>query len=224
MMTSSKTFNIYTLSSHEFQCGLCKKVYPSASKALKCLESDGLIKQLIPMTRYHWNIIQFRCPVCNTYYDSLKNAQTCSKKCLNIYPIPESLHSVIQELCTQSMRTSDHLAPKINEPSSEEISQDILKELSSKTAQTVDTTEPQKSTATTDPVSSTPPNAAPAIPPKPAFVPKPDADKKFRLPNQKSFVRMDAAYECTVCRSRYFSKDDVESCFNSHPLLEESGR
>ena len=219
-MTSSKTFNIYTLSSHEFQCGLCQKVYSSPSTALKCLENDGLQKQFIPITRYHWNKLQFRCPVCNTYYESLENAQKCSEKCLNIYPIPESLHSIIHGLYSQNIRNSDH-SKKTIQTSSQEISQSIIKDLSSQTPQNIDTKE------TTSQNLETPkqkPETVAAPPPKPEFVPKPDADKKFRLPNQKPFVRMDAAYECTVCRSRYFSKDDVESCFNSHPLLEESGQ
>ena len=40
----------------------------------------------------------------------------------------------------------------------------------------------------------------------------------FRKPGQKTFIRKDARYECTVCKSYYFTRDEVEKCFMGHPL------
>jgi hypothetical protein len=66
-------------------------------------------------------------------------------------------------------------------------------------------------------------------PPKPeiSFVApaEPIKDKNgevlFRVPGQKPFKRADAKYVCTVCATKYFTKGDVEACFQSHPLKDE---
>jgi hypothetical protein len=48
-----------------------------------------------------------------------------------------------------------------------------------------------------------------------------DAEVKLtRRKGQKPFTRLDARYGCTVCKLKYFTKEEVAECFNSHPLRE----
>ncbi|MES2615439.1 MAG: hypothetical protein V4591_08495 [Bdellovibrionota bacterium] len=42
-----------------------------------------------------------------------------------------------------------------------------------------------------------------------------------RQPDQKSFMRQDANYVCTVCKAKFFTKVDVEEHFFKHPLVEK---
>lgn len=32
----------------------------------------------------------------------------------------------------------------------------------------------------------------------------------------KKFVRQDAKYACTFCKSKFFTRDEVEACFDGH--------
>lgn len=40
----------------------------------------------------------------------------------------------------------------------------------------------------------------------------------YREMNQKPFVRHNASYVCSACRSKFFTKADVEACFEAHPI------
>lgn len=43
------------------------------------------------------------------------------------------------------------------------------------------------------------------------------AKRKNRVPFEKKFIRQGAKYECATCHQKYFTKDDVETCFDGHP-------
>lgn len=44
--------------------------------------------------------------------------------------------------------------------------------------------------------------------------------KKERNPSEK-YIRDGAKYVCTKCKTKYFSKDEVEKCYDSHPPKQE---
>lgn len=73
------------------------------------------------------------------------------------------------------------------------------------------------------------PSAPAAIPaftePVPEAAPLPEPEKvvydpnvKYRESGQKPFIRDNARYVCTVCNQKFFTKSEVEACFESHPL------
>ena len=53
--------------------------------------------------------------------------------------------------------------------------------------------------------------------------PKPDEDAKpilYRKPDQKPFIRDNAQYRCSVCNEKFFTKMEVETHFEEHPLMD----
>ncbi len=44
--------------------------------------------------------------------------------------------------------------------------------------------------------------------------------KKERITSEK-YTRDGAKYVCTRCKKKYFSKDEVEKCYDAHPVKKE---
>ncbi|WP_161597616.1 hypothetical protein [Fluviispira multicolorata] len=44
--------------------------------------------------------------------------------------------------------------------------------------------------------------------------------KKEKNPSDK-YTRDGAKYVCSRCKKKYFSKDEVEKCFDAHPVKKE---
>ncbi len=50
--------------------------------------------------------------------------------------------------------------------------------------------------------------------------PMKDADGNviYREPGMKPFKRADARYVCMACQTKFFTRNDVEKCFEGHPI------
>jgi hypothetical protein len=56
-----------------------------------------------------------------------------------------------------------------------------------------------------------------AAAPEPPPVMDDDGEGPYRTPGMKPFTRHDARYKCSVCAQMFFTRSEVEQCFQSHP-------
>lgn len=212
-----------------YACGLCHRCHQTMGAAEACLKTCVAKEPPRIPVRVRGERQLALCPVCAKGYGSEQDALLCLERCLESSdglstPVKEhGLRILAQARSPERFRGTGHSHRPLRT---------FVNQLPS--------APPSRSAApaSTSPVSSVPraldhgfdeeePHHAPEKAPKPApaatpiqqpMVEEKRTDGPFRKLGQPAFIRADARYECTCCHERYFTKMEVDNCFNSHPL------
>lgn len=225
-------------------CGLCGKRYSKLDDAWKCVTSNGLNTTSIPVIATKNNAQTYICLLCGKTYANQADAALCILRDLRVSSFPkvlgDHLYSLFASLADEAEKTKrdrlvsrpgvlGHSVPpnqetyKYNPPKntkaeatpklpSPEDSSDKEQDLI--IAQQPDVGEDSEGAET----SRMPMDHESDISQNPQEIEKPIL---YRKPGQKPFARENAQYRCTVCNERFFTKIEVETHFEEHPLIDE---
>lgn len=164
------------------------------------------------------------CGICRTKYFTRQEAIDCVEKCMPSFFESHCVSSVQSgnstaykcDICG-TMFASKAKADSCNHHCQEKARRNLEEakgELSQKHGNEATSA---ASVAVTDKKKSD----APSGQSKPAAAAKPAANENSsfaKRSGQKPFFRDGARYICTACKKKYFTKNEVEDCYDSHPL------
>lgn len=201
----------------KFVCGICRTHHSEVHKANTCLYTCWCsIKSHAPFTAVRKrNLIQYACIYCLRSYQTPSHACDCAFDCSKDVDITE-----------YSISSGGNRRPKV-------VSPPVIKQTEIDTKPVV--VAKQVAPATVVGIAKTATIVAkPAVPetvaqPIPTIGLPPAAEtgaetgaeddkKKLRKAGRtKKFNRAGAKYVCEVCLEKYFTKSEVEKCFEAHP-------
>lgn len=231
-------------------CGLCGKRYNNPNDAWKCLTSNGLNINSIPVIATQSNTQTYHCLLCGKTYANQPDTALCILRDLQVARFPkvlgDHLHSLFANLAEQSEKTkrnkmvtrpgilgspipkktpSFKSPPKSQHKSSAEPSPRLpsLVEGNSSdsdehSSSSQDVMHAQEAAVEEMGTSGDPMDHGADIRQKPQEIEKPVL---YRKPHQKPFSRDNAQYRCSVCNEKFFTKMEVETHFEEHPLMDE---
>ncbi len=234
-----------------YVCGLCGKRYNNPDDAWKCLTSNGLNINSIPVIATQSNTQTYFCLLCGKTYSNEPDTALCVLRDLQAarYPkvLGDHLHNLFASLAERAEKTKrDSLVTRpgiIGTSVPKKVATFKAPKSSSKSSSEPTPKLPPVEDTSTDDTSSSDQDViqaqAPAVDETPEEEPgtsgdpmdhesdikqKPQESEKpvlYRRPNQKPFTRDNAQYRCTVCNEKFFTKMEVETHFEEHPLVED---
>lgn len=188
-----------------FVCGICRKPHGSKEKGNACVNkcfASFTAGNLVAVTR-QWGRDSFRCKLCTRTYALEEPAQLCATGCLSrmqekLPPMPK-------------MRPDGTYAVQADAPRAQR--KPVVR-----AAPPPPAPRPQVQRAPQAPKPSV--VSAPAPAPEVAAAPPPPPEVKVKKPPRdrtKKFHRDGAKYVCQECNVKYFTKAEVEVCFDGHP-------
>ena len=220
-----------------FACGLCSKQHQQLDNAYACLQTCTLQRRLKSPVSTHPAVagMVHNCGFCARSYKNAADAESCARRCLSAQKIPASVHQAVTDAQTAHLRANLVRVRKPLErrvtprPTPEQFSsfQPAAESRQQITQDQVSEPPDTSWTVSADPL----PPAAPLPPPAQRELPVlEDVAREdivlntdgllYRKRGQKPFKRMDAKYGCSVCNELFFTKSEVEACFEAHPLLD----
>ncbi|APJ03916.1 hypothetical protein [Silvanigrella aquatica] len=230
-------------------CGLCGKRYNNPNDAWRCLTSNGLSLTSLPVIATKNNTQTYLCILCGKTYATQPDAALCVMRDLRTARFPralgEHLNSLFAGLAEQAEKTRrdklvsrpgilgsplpknqaayrppEKKGPSEPTPSLPELSDDdsggAEQDLMVAQEPSIDAAPPEQ--APEEPGTSGDPMDHEAdILTRPAEIEKPIL---YRKPGQKPFTRDNAQYRCSVCNEKFFTKMEVETHFEEHPLMD----
>lgn len=205
---------------HHYLCGLCRSGFEIEGEALGCLQecwSELLSLEPLLIRRRGRGVI-YRCRFCARDYRQVPDAEECAAECrdrhVHRYELELLAHDVVEaprplRKIARPVPPPVRLAPPPKKLKSKAKAKDDANPANPVNADVA--VKPQGSlqdAAPSDgPVVETPEEAAPeAAEGAPAKKKRPD----------KSHFRDGAKYVCVECKTEYFTKLEVETCFNGH--------
>lgn len=223
-----------------YSCSHCGSVHTALSDAHLCLSTCTLRRRLSrPFALHNSPSGQtFQCAVCAKSYLNSSDAVRCADVCIEEKELPSALRSALERAQIEAAeRTSRDRRSPLPRAKDLKAAQPLLPLLIPRALpvlhpRLVVAERPQ--TLPTTPVPGNFGNLQKAISPAESLptvtgksehsseeeVTEPPDEVLYRTRGQKPFTRHDAKYVCTVCATRFFTKNEVESCFESHPLLD----
>ncbi len=208
----------------QFICGICQDEYPQLNHAMDCLhECWNHFQTLVPVVmRRSYVRWMYRCRYCARDYGSFGEATSCSSQCrTGLSQNFDKEWSLFDYTPPQRKKFVPKARPKMaflaaTRPSTQSGASE---------AREKEITEPDES----GPQSNEPigPIHADATPlgelSTPALAPSTEDSQKSedKEPKQKKekdhgFYRDGARYVCDICNAKYFTKEDVMTCFKGH--------
>lgn len=210
-----------------FICGICQDQHPKMTHALDCLhECWTLFNKLPPVVArkslFRW---QYRCRFCARDFTRYSDAKACGDKCLSgLAQRFETEWSLLDYTPPKKQKYQPKLKPLLSfRPQERFGSNPSEKSLSDSEITEPDETGPQ----------SKEPIAPVHVAPSPLSdigsslggekgaetsgeVDEAEKDPKKKKERDHGFYRDGARYVCQVCNVKYFTKEDVMTCFNGH--------
>ena len=227
-------------------CGMCGKRYLDPNDAWKCLTSNGLNINSIPVIATNSNSQTYICLLCGKNYSNQPDTALCILRDLQAARFPkvlgDHLHQLFASLAEQAEKTkrdslvsrqgtigaavpkklSTYKSPKIGSQLNQESSQSLssLEDASNRDGSANQDEINAQEPAIDDGLDTTgePMDHERYVGQKPKQIQK---RVYYRKPNQKPFSRENAQYRCTVCNEKFFTKMEVETHFEGHPLVED---
>lgn len=229
-----------------YVCGLCGRRYNNLDDAWKCLTSNGLSITSLPVIATQNNAQTYQCLLCGKTYANQPDAALCVIRDLRVSQFPkvlgDHLFSLFNSLADQAEKTKRSVLvsrPGIlgsNVPPKQAIYQSPPKKEGEEPTPKLPSFE-ENSGVDQDLVMAQEPaveEAPPEAPEEPGTSGDPmdheaDISQKpkeiekpilYRKPGQKPFARENAQYRCSVCNEKFFTKMEVETHFEEHPLMD----
>jgi len=214
----------------EFICGVCRNSYDNPAQANACLRRCWTAHTAIPVAPIasktdSTSVSRWRCRACHRDYASMEAAQRCAVDCcshlkMSFYSYatndPSALVAPVFVLPPRRKQTavavpSGHSGLK--RKSAAQATSDSHAPASANPASNATTAPPasEASLATTGTESTTASPPAPEATEGAATAPRKPKDRT------KKFFRDGARYVCNECNAKFFTKNEVEACWEQHP-------
>lgn len=201
----------------DFVCGICRVKHKHVEKANKCLEKCWRIIQFgTPFIAFkRLGKIEFACVYCMRAYANVSEAKACAEDCvshLNLTSMPEQPEqdhkpapkkttpkpiakpTPIVDLNTQKPRSEESIAVKNVATAAPKLVVTKPVELEEIEPETISVSSSKKSTE------------------------EDEAEKAEKAARDRTvrFERQGSKYVCVKCKSKFFTREDVEACYNAH--------
>jgi hypothetical protein len=237
-----------------FICGLCGRKYSNAADAWKCLTSNALGINSLPVIATKNNTQTFLCLLCGKNYTNQSDTAHCMLRDLRVSRFPQSLGKHLYSLCSKLAEGNEKTrrdgmvtrsavlgnAPRnqklfkapppktVAEPTPSlpaidnetehhaDLESDMM--MAQEPSEDANHNEAESSSGESSAASSGEP-----VDHEADLKPKSDEESKpilYRKPDQKPFIRENAQYRCSVCNEKFFTKMEVETHFEEHPLMD----
>ncbi len=195
-----------------YVCGICRNEHATPGEANGCLTEcwTNLLRGPLISWKRRGLRMKAQCRLCKRDHDDIAGANKCANECKSRLSI--TLYSIdggAPKTAFVRRRRPTMVAPPVARKRHLEIEE------------TADDTASGKQTATPTVVGSVPVMQAQsasgdtlAEPPPGEGAPEKTAKKP--RDNTKKFFRDGARYVCNDCQAKYFTKSEVEKCFDSH--------
>lgn len=220
-----------------FVCGICRSSYQNRSDANNCLNFCWFeLQEHYPLIRRRdakSGVYVFRCQYCARDYKSEFAGLECARLCVeqrNQRHIHEQLinelpleikrkhpvrlvHANKPEMRPLAIRTVFGQKAKNSEPSLQSETTAIDHSIDHAQPESIDNSETE-----TNPEATLKPSPVSSDQPETEGSDDKRDDKLRRRKDSfpKSFIRKDAKYQCCCCLKKYFTKMEVEQCFEGH--------
>ncbi|MCX6128269.1 MAG: hypothetical protein NTX25_04295 [Proteobacteria bacterium] len=182
-----------------YVCCICRSDYKSKIEANNCLNQCWFdVQELYPVVVRKLNVrkVVFRCHFCCRDYSDDMEALNCARRCLNAANKQHIKEQLINELPIEAPNRRPSRLRLVTAKPQAAPPKSKIKARSKKAS-------PQNNTTPED-------KSAPAV--EKTYIEK--RRKKSAFP--KHWVRADAKYQCKYCNQKFFTKMEVEACFNGH--------
>ncbi|SMF33904.1 hypothetical protein [Pseudobacteriovorax antillogorgiicola] len=180
---------------HYFLCGICRTEYHNRVDANNCLNHCWYaLKEQYPLivVRDFVHGRLFRCQYCFRLYKTEDAGLECARRCTDGR---EKRH--VQEQLASDLPISVKPRRKF------------------RLVKMVPQEETLQAAPAPTPQAPPPPEPEPEIPEEPA-VKEPTIIKRHKSEFPKNWIRDGAKYKCKFCNELYYTKVEVEKCFNDH--------
>lgn len=178
-------------------CGLCRASYDSENGAVSCLaDCWGELLKLDPVIqRRRGRKMLYRCRFCARDHARSDDARECASDC--------RARQEAQHAAEMALFASDDIFPKPRRLPRKKAAPPVMIAAPAR---------PAKKKAEVPAEVVVAPEAAPQATPAPAPV---EGEAKKPKPD-KAFFRDGAEYVCTICQEHFFTKLEVQACFDAH--------
>ena len=197
-------------------CALCRTSHQSEDQALHCLNRCwGKTLRLPPVVQIKQKAgMAYKCRFCSRIYKGEQEATACAHDCLDSRKQCHKNDILLYELPAEDI---DHhkftMTVQKVKVQTQQVSRFNLKRFSDEEEKKEDKPEDveQEEASISQEMSEEEENAAPE-------------DKRRTKDDfpKGAFIRNEAKYECNLCHELYFTKIEVEKCFNDH--FDEDGK
>jgi len=190
-----------------FICGICRSQYPDSGEANSCLEScwKDILQGSLVVWRQRGIARHPGCKLCKREYQTAAQAQECGDACKSKFVV--TLYSVDggtpprpiprrKRLQAAAVAPPVHVLLLDETPATPEAKAAAVE---APPANAAETSSPASVAATT----ADPPDA-------------PEAPQKKPKDHTKKFFRDGARYVCNECQAKFFTKSEVEKCWDAH--------
>ena len=221
-----------------FVCGICRKFHNTQEQASGCvhgcfanLTNGGLVQVL-----RQWGRDAFRCKLCTRTYAQMDPAQKCGDECkkrlqTKLPPSPQVMAAGGAVSLTIQPKAKPRVAPKsAARPAPRSLAAATPAHAAAMThaaapvpvravAPPVAAATPAQAAAPIEEITSSPSASAPegVAAAEAAVTSSGEAPKLKKLRDKtKKFHRDGARYICQECSGKYFTRDEVEACWDGH--------
>lgn len=215
----------------DFVCGICREHYDSESEAWSCLQMcwQEVLASDPVVTRPVVGGVQYRCRFCSRDYTAHHEALVCAEACRHKqqHVFEHEKHLAAQNPGLKAKRQfvrrqrlqlvpvsrkRAHTPSAVDDTGSSNSPQEIQNMFDVQSSVGNTTT-----AGAVRPMSSAKPDA-PADDPQErgSAEPAPDNGLRRKIDFKDPFYRNGAKYLCRFCNAPYFTKNEVETCFNNH--------
>ena len=202
---------IFRTSTNVYLCGICRSNYQTMHEANSCLNHCWFeVSEFYPLVprRNAQHKFVYRCRYCSRDYEREEDGLRCASDCKTR---GNRLHEIDQNIL--NLPITPRAKPKKHRPVN--VATSFVPKYQFKHKQEEEAIEPTMNNA--EPVQEEqPPLQEQQAAPEPEKADEPIDRGKHRSEYKKEWVRKDAKYECCYCQQKYFTRNEVISCFNEH--------
>jgi hypothetical protein len=191
-----------------FVCGVCRSSYQSVAEAQRCLKVctvEMLSNMSVERARHHGKLM-YKCGYCRRHYDQIEPAEKCLKDCRTNFVGKNSIDEV--EGVEKRLRITQHKVYQ-SQPKPQKIK--LIPPYRLRKMISEADIDAEIAAAETRGEAGGEAGADGAPPAKKEPVVRRKADLKDK------FIRQGAQYQCAYCMQLYYTKVEVQSCFEAHP-------
>ena len=223
-----------------FVCGICRKFHNTQEQASGCVHGcfTNLINGGLVQVIRQWGRDAFRCKLCTRTYAQMDAARQCGDECkkrlqTKLPPSPQVMAAGGAVSLTIQPTAKPRVAPRAAKPMARTLAVAVpTHTAAAKThiaaspvaavaarpvAPTIAAQAPVPATDPIEDVASHAVSAPEEAPAAAAAAPSGEPPKLKKLRDKtKKFHRDGARYICQECSGKYFTRDEVEACWDGH--------
>jgi hypothetical protein len=191
-----------------FVCGICRSSYESAPEAQRCLKVctvEMMSNMIVERARHHGKLM-YKCGCCRRLYEARETAENCLKDCRSGFVGKNSIDEV--EGVEKRLRIAK-TKPYQSQPKPQKIKLIPPYRLRKMVSEADIDAEIAAAEARGEGGGAGGADGTPAAKMEPVLRRKADLKDKF--------IRQGAQYQCAYCMQLYYTKVEVQSCFEAHP-------